>query len=51
MIKVVENINKEFGPDTIDKTTVSNLLQSTPQDELHRRLKSNYLLKTRHTRK
>ena len=51
IIKVVENINKEFGPDTIDKTTVSNLLQSKPQDELHKRLKSNYLLKTRHTRR
>lgn len=33
MVKVVENINKEFGPDTIDKTFVSNLLQSKPQDE------------------
>ncbi|PUB08347.1 hypothetical protein [Paenisporosarcina sp. OV554] len=51
MVKVVENINKEFGPDTIDKTFVSNLLQIKPQDELHKRLKSNYLLKTRHTRK
>ena len=51
MIKVVENINKEFGPDTIDKTIVSNLLQSKPQDELHKRMKAHYLDKTRHTRK
>ncbi len=51
MVKVVENINKEFGPDTIDKTIVSNLLQSKTQDELHKRLKSNYLLKTRPSRR
>jgi len=51
IIKVVENINKEFGPDTIDKTTVSNLLKSKPQDELHKRMKAHYLDKTRHTRK
>lgn len=49
--KVVSYINNEFGPDTIDKTYVTDLLKSKPQDELHKHMKANYLTKTRHTRK
>lgn len=49
--KVVEKINEELGTDTIDKVFVTKVITSKPQDELHRRLKSNYFLKTRHNRK
>ena len=49
--KVVATINNEYGPDTIDKTYVTDLLKSKPQDELHKHMKANYLTKTRHTRK
>ncbi|MFC6038901.1 hypothetical protein ACFPYN_05460 [Paenisporosarcina macmurdoensis] len=51
IVKVVANINNEFGLDTIDHTFVSDLLKSKPQDELHKRMKAHYLDKTRHTRK
>lgn len=51
IVKVVENINEEFGSNMIDKTFVSNLLKNKSQDELHKRLKSNYLLKTRPSRR
>ena len=49
--KVVGKINEEYGTETIDGAFVTKLITSKPQDELHKRLKSNYLLKTRHTRK
>jgi len=51
MAKVVENINNESGSEIIDKVFVANLLLSKPQDNLHKILKTNYLLKTRPSRK
>jgi len=45
--KVVENINREYRSEVIDKTFISSLLLSKPQDELHKQLKSNYLKKRR----
>ena len=48
--KVVEKINDEHGRETIDGAFVTKLITSKPQDELHRRLKTNYLMKTRHQR-
>jgi hypothetical protein len=51
IIKVVERVNKELGRDTIDNAFVSQLLRSKSQDELHKILKSNYLLKTRPARR
>lgn len=50
IIKVVEKINKEFGS-TINSAYVSQLIKSKPKDELHKVLKSNYLLKTRPSRR
>jgi len=52
--KVVETINKDLeiiGEPLIDQDYVTLLIKSKPQDELHKVLRSNYLLKTRHTRK
>jgi hypothetical protein len=54
MIKVVENLNKELlskGEDSIDSAFVSQTIQSKPKDELHKLIKSNYLLKTRPSRR
>lgn len=51
IVKVVEKVNIEIGRDIIDSAFVTQLLQSKPQDELHKILKSNYLLKTRPARR
>lgn len=45
--KVVMKINDEHGREVIDGAFVKKLITSKPQDELHKRLKTNYLLKTR----
>ncbi len=49
--KVVEKINNEFGDHTIDSNFVRTLIQSKPKDNLHKILKTNYLLKTRPNRR
>lgn len=48
--KVIDKINDEYGHERIDGAFVTKLITSKPMDELHKRLKSNYLMKTRHTR-
>lgn len=49
--KVVEKINSELETDIIDCDFVRRLIQSKPKDNLHKVLKSNYLLKTRPARR
>lgn len=48
--KVASKMNKEHGL-TIDSTYVSQFIKSKPQDELHKLIKSHYLLKTRPSRR
>lgn len=48
--KVVGKINDEHDREIIDGTFVTKLITSKSQNELHKCLKTNYLLKTRHTR-
>ena len=49
--KVAASINQELAFGAIDSTYVSNVIKSKPKDDLHKLIKTYYLIKTRPARR